>query len=85
MSRYVIRERKEQGAPYTRYSIFIDGSRTPHREQMHPFSADQIADALNPKVYAPRPYIEPMKKPGPKGKGAKPAWSRDIDDMEDAA
>jgi hypothetical protein len=84
MSRHEIRTRKLQGSPHTVWSLFIDGSRIPHREQLHPFSADQIRDALNPKVYAPRPYIEPIKKPGPKGKGAKPAWSRD-DDWEDAA
>jgi hypothetical protein len=83
MSRVEVRTRKLHGSPHTVWSIFVDGVFI--KGLLHPPSADILRDCENPKVYAPRP-LEPIRsKPGPKGKGAKPAWSRDDFDMEDAA
>jgi hypothetical protein len=80
--RHEVRTRKLHGSPHICWSLRVDGVEV--RAQLHPFSADQIADALAPqpaaRVIPPftyGKYTDQRKKPGPKpkGRGPDPAWA----------
>lgn len=63
---YEVRARALYGTPYVEYSLWVRGQSV--RQQLHPFSEDQIRDALHPKPAPPmRPFDAPTKlRPGPK-------------------
>lgn len=70
--RHEVRQRKEPGAPYTRHTIYVDG--TIVHEQLSPYSASEIAERV-------QGHLQPSTTPAVRdvsGKAGRPSKKQTV-------